>query len=143
MRKETVVRLKALKIKGKVSSGKGEGARFIEFPKVRRQIEEELGFTPYPGTLNLRLAEGELHKRSLLEKAEGKEVSLALGFHAGRVFEASLIEGLPCGVVIPQTPNYPENKIEVIAPIRLRRKLNLEDGDSVKVEIKIGGTSSD
>ena len=41
--------------KGSVFSGNGEGRKFIELPWVKRQIQEKLGFTPYLGTLNIRL----------------------------------------------------------------------------------------
>lgn len=130
--------LKELEIEGKVFSGRGEGAIFLELPEVREEIEEKLGFTPYPGTLNLRLPEGERHKRVLLEKTGGTELSLKSNFYTGIVFEGRLIDGVKCGMVIPQTPDYPEDHLEVIASVRLREKFNLEDGDSVKVKILIG-----
>ncbi|PIU59668.1 riboflavin kinase, partial [Candidatus Bathyarchaeota archaeon CG07_land_8_20_14_0_80_47_9] len=44
-------------IKGKISTGKGEGAQFVKLPWVRKQIIQKLGFTPFPGTLNIRLTE--------------------------------------------------------------------------------------
>jgi riboflavin kinase len=127
--------LKTLCIKGIVFSGKGEGARFIELPWVKRQIVEKLGFTPYHGTLNIELTKEEFEKRDLLEKAQAIEISPVKGFGRGRCFRASLMDKLECAIVIPKVPNYPENVIEVITATNLREKLQLRDGDSVEVRI--------
>ena len=127
--------MKTLRIKGSVFSGKGEGAKFVELSWVKKQIAEKLGFTPHPGTLNLKLIERELKQRALLEKAEAIEISPAKGFSRGRCFKAHLANSLKCTVVIPEVPNYPKDIIEVVAPTNLRRKLQLRDGDSVEVKI--------
>jgi len=127
--------LKILRIKGTVFSGKGEGAKFIELPWVKKQIPEKLGFTPYRGTLNIELTKEEFEKRALLEKAQAIEISPVKGFSRGRCFKANLMDKLECAIVIPKIPNYPENVIEVIAPTNLREKLQLRDGDSVEVKI--------
>jgi len=127
--------LKTLRIKGTVFSGKGEGAKFIELPWVKKQIIEKLGFTPYGGTLNIELTKEEFEKRALLEKAESIEISPVKGFSRGKCFKANVMDKLECAIVIPEIPNYPENVIEVIAPTNLREKLQLRDGDSVEVKI--------
>ena len=127
--------MKTLCIKGTVFSGKGEGARFIELPWVKRQIVEKLGFTPYRGTLNIELTKEEFENRALLEKAQAIEISPVKCFCRGRCFKANLMDRLECAIVIPEIPNYPENVIEIIAPTNLREKLQLRDGDSVEVKI--------
>ncbi len=127
--------MKTLRIKGIIFSGKGEAARFIELPWVKRQIVEKLGFTPYRGTLNIELTKEEFEKRALLEKAQTIEISPVKGFSRGKCFKANVMDKLECAIVIPEVPNYPENVIEVIAPTNLREKLKLRDGDSVEVKI--------
>lgn len=129
--------MKTVNMTGTVFSGEGEGARFMELPWVTEQIEEKLGFTPYPGTLNLKLSREGVKNRSLLQKTAGMQVSLSQGFHTGRIFEASLREDVECGIVIPQIPNYPQDVIEVIASTNLREKLGLEDGDHVEIRIRM------
>ena len=42
---------------------------------------------------------------------------------------------ISCGIVVPGRTHYPEDIIEVIAPMALRRKLGVEDSDSVSVEV--------
>jgi len=121
-----------------VFSGKGEGAKFIKLPWVKKQITEKLGFTPHPGTLNIKLTRESLKLRTLLGKTGAIEISPAAGFHRGRCFKAYLINNLKCAVVIPETPDYPRDIIELIAPINLREKLQLRDGDYVEVKILLG-----
>jgi len=127
--------LKTLCIRGIVFSGKGEGAKFIELPWVKKQIVEKLGFTPYRGTLNIELVKEEFEKKASLERAQAIEVSPVKGFSRGRCFKANLMDKLECAIVIPKIPNYPENVIEVIAPTNVREKLQLRDGDPVEVKI--------
>lgn len=127
--------MKTLHVKGIVFSGKGEGTRFIELPWVKKQITEKLGFTPHPGTLNIKLTKENFKSRASLEKVEAMEISPVIGFHRGRFFKAYLMGNLKCAVVIPEVSNYPRDILEVIAPVNLREKLQLKDGDCVEVKI--------
>ena len=126
--------MKMLRVKGIVFSGSGEGARFIEIPWVRKQITEKLGFIPYAGTLNIKLAEG-IANSKLLKKAKAIEILPAEGFCRGKCFNACFMDTLKCAIVIPEVENYPEDILELIAPINLREKFKLKDGDIVNVEI--------
>ena len=126
--------MKTLQVKGKVFSGSGEGAKFIQLPWVRTQIAEKLGFIPYPGTLNIKTTEGS-HELKLLKKEKTIEISPIEGFCRGRCFKAILMNNLKCAIILPEIPNYPENTIEVIARVNLREKFRLKDGDVVDVEI--------
>ena len=126
--------MKTLCVKGKVFSGKGEGAEFIKLPWVRKQIKEKLGFIPHPGTLNIKLAEDSIRLKSL-KKAESIEISPAMGFCHGRCYNAYLMDNLECAIIAPDVENYPEDIMEIIASINLREKLRLEDGNIVEVRI--------
>jgi riboflavin kinase len=127
--------LETLLIRGKIFSGKGEGAKFVGLPWVKKQIAEKLEFIPYPGTLNIKLAEKDARTKNRLSKAKGIEISSVEGFCNGKCFRAFLRESLKCIVVIPQVPNYPENVLEIIAPIHLRERLRLKDGDVVDIKV--------
>jgi len=126
-----------LRVKGKVCSGSGEGTKFVKLPWVKRQINEKLGFVPYPGTLNIKLSEGNISLKKLLRKAKPIEISPATGFCRGRCFQAYFMDNLECAIVIPEIRNYPEDTIEVIAPINLREKFRLQDDDVVKINIMV------
>jgi len=129
--------LKTLQVKGKVFSGSGEGAKFIQLPWVRTQIAEKLGFIPYPGTLNIKTTEGSRELKKLLKKEKTIEISPIEGFCRGRCFKAILMDNLKCAIIVPEIPNYTENTIEVIAQVNLREKFKLRDGDVIEVKIVI------
>jgi len=121
-------------LRGKVSSGLGEGRKFTQVPWVRRQIQENLRFEPCPGTLNLFLS-SDAQISDLIDKFSGIKISAREGFASGRIYKA-LIAGKVHGAVIrPEVPDYPENLLEIIAPINLRKNLNLRDGDEVEIKI--------
>ncbi|MBC7129766.1 DUF120 domain-containing protein, partial [Candidatus Bathyarchaeota archaeon] len=39
-----------------------------------------------------------------------------------------------CAIIIPEVDGYPGNVMEIIAPVNLREKLGLKDGDIVEVQ---------
>jgi riboflavin kinase, archaea type len=121
---------------GTVFSGEGRGKKFVELPWFKRQVEEKLGFSPYPGTLNLFLTEKNVENRRLLEVSDGLTVEPQTGYYSGIMFRAN-INGLECAVVIPIMPNYPNDVLEVIAPIYLREKLKLTNGSLVTVSVNV------
>ena len=119
--------MKRIEFSGTVTSGDGDGKKFIELPWVKRQITEKLGFTPYAGTLNLKLAEENAKQRKLLEKTPSAKVLPAEGYCEGLLFKA-FIGIVQCAIVVPQVAGYPNDLLEVIASVNLREALQLEDG---------------
>ncbi len=126
-----------MRLSGKVSSGHGEGEKFIKLPWVKKQMETKLGFTPHLGTLNIRLSDEGVKLKRLLKKAKSIEICPVNGFCRGDCFKAYLTNNLECAVVIPEVANYPKDLLEVVAPVNLREKLQLKDGDVVEVKIVI------
>jgi riboflavin kinase len=119
---------------GKIFTGQGEGQRYVNLSWVKQQIKEKLGFNPYPGTLNLRLDEENMKRKVSLEREAKLRLCHSEGYCTGLLFKAS-IGGLPCGVVIPQVENYPDEELEIVADENLRKKLHLHDEDTVKVSV--------
>jgi riboflavin kinase len=128
---------KILCVEGKVFSGSGEGAKFIKLPWVRKQIAEKLGFAPYPGTLNIKLAKNSVKLEKSSKKAESIEISPVTRFCRGRCFKAYLMDDVQCAIVIPEVADYPEDVLEVVAPINLRQKYMLNDEDTVEIKIML------
>lgn len=124
-------------IRGKIFSGKSQGAKFIKLPWVRRQIKKKLGFNPYPGTLNIKLADGVRNFQAVIQKAEPIKISPAPGFYLGKCFMAVAAKRPTCAIVIPQIPDYPEDVVELIAPANLRKALDLKDGDIIEIEMSL------
>jgi riboflavin kinase len=126
---------KTLTIEGKVFSGSGEGAKFIKLSWVRKQIAEKLGFIPYTGTLNVKLTTESITIKKSLKNARAIEISPIKDFCRGRCFPAYFMQDLKCAMIIPEVENYPEYVMEVIAPVNLREKFKLKDGDMVEARI--------
>lgn len=121
---------------GIVFSGRGEGKKFVSLPWVTRQIEEKVGFTPFLGTLNLRLTGEAAKLKSQLQNAHLSSIDPAEGYCPGFVAKAK-IGSLAVAIVVPEVPNYPLDVLEVVAPVCLREKEKLVDGSTVAVEVTV------
>ena len=105
----------------------------------KRQFAQALGFEPYPGTLNLRLEPSGLPTRKRLDHLEWISIE---GFTAdGRTFGRARclpcrIGTTSCGIVVPGRSHYPDDILEIIAPVSLRDAYQLIDADQVKVEVE-------
>jgi riboflavin kinase len=133
-------RPKMLTLSGVVSTGLGEGAYYVRQPGYRRQFEQLLGFTPYPGTLNIKLYDSEVTKRRELEGYPGKIVrgfsENQRSFGEAKCFPATL-NGVECAVVLINRTHHNDTILEVISPVHLRSTLKLTDGTVVNVSVKI------
>ena len=123
-----------IEVKGRVFTGRGEGKKYVELEWVKQQVKEKLGFDPYPGTLNLRLNEENVKHRVLLERGAELRLCHSQGYCTGLMFKAAL-DGMACGVVIPQVEDYPDDVLEVVASVNLKQKLRLRDDDLVTVTV--------
>lgn len=129
-----------LALSGKVMSGTGDGGYYISMPGYRGQVREKLGFTPFPGTLNIVL--GDRSKKAALLNSKG--VELKGFFKQGRMLGAA--KCLPCvvngrakgAVILPLRSHYGPEIIEVISAKNLRKELGLKDGSRVSVEVSQG-----
>jgi CTP-dependent riboflavin kinase len=132
------------KVTGVVFSDMAQGASFMALEWVRRVLREKLGFSPYAGTLNLRLeSTRELSEwRNILESIEGIDIpSPDPSFCRSRCFMArlgnfseGLDERLRVAVLVPQVPGYPADKIEIVASCHIKESLHVRDGDRLTLE---------
>lgn len=123
-----------IKLSGKVFTGKGEGRLFVGYTWVKHEIEEKLGFTPYAGTLNLKLSAESIPQRKVLEASADLRICASEGGCSGLLSKAQ-IGTLECGIIIPNIENYPHDVLEIIAWAYLRERLKLRDGDNVAVKV--------
>lgn len=132
----------SITLEGTVFTGLGEGAYYIAKEQYRRQFLEKLGFDPYPGTLNLKLTtEYDTRTRNELEAYPAVEVE---GFTSeDRTFGPVkcyplIIENKEKGALLTALrSHYDASVLEIIAPVLLRKRLKLKDGNKVKVEVLI------
>lgn len=135
-------RPKTLTFTGRVFSGLGEGAYYVDQPGYGGHFQRLLGFRPYPGTLNLRLPPSQIAGKRELETYPGIVIK---GFEVGgrsfgevRCYRAT-INGIEGAVILIGRTHHDDSVVELIAPVHLRSKLNLKDGGKVKVVVQVGG----
>jgi len=125
-----------LKVSGKVFAGKGEGAYYISQRGYFKQIEAKLGFSPYLGTLNLRLSSlDELNRLMLLYNKPAMKIK---GFTTrertfGDVYCYEVrVKGVANTAVIRSDRTaYDMTTVELISDRYLRKTIGLKDGDAL------------
>jgi len=130
----------SITLEGILFSGLGEGAYYVTKDGYRKQFIEKLGFDPYSGTLNLKLAtEYDMKTRTELEVYPAIEIqgftNESRTFGSVRCYPAVINNKVKGAVVSALRSHYNSSVIEVIAPTFLRNQLKLKDGNKVKVEI--------
>jgi len=119
---------------GTVTRGIGEGALFMSMEHYKKEIKEKLGFDAFPGTLNIKTKENWQHS---LEKKDKITIN---GFEkdgkkfGGATCYMAKLNGIDGSIIIPEINKHKEI-LEFIAPIHIKSKLNIKDGDKVKIQI--------
>jgi riboflavin kinase, archaea type len=127
-----------MKIEGRVIKGVGESKGFLAIEWVDAQLREKFSFPPFPGTLNISLADPQV-QRALKEKGRARLVHKEEGFCDAVLIKGRINGEHPCGVVIPLVENYDEGVLEVVAPVCLKEILHIDDGDMVTLDLDMEG----
>ncbi|WP_458455067.1 DUF120 domain-containing protein [Methanobrevibacter sp.] len=123
-----------MKIDGEVTTGLGKAAYFLSQEFYTLEFKKNLGFIPYPGTLNVIVSEQYLDE--INEKKDNCEniIKPDTEFGAVNYIEAILNDHIEGAIVFPAKTTHDENYLEFIAEKRLRDELNIKDGDIVSLE---------
>ncbi len=127
------------KLTGVVFTDLGQAASFMALEWVQQSLREGLGFSPYPATLNLRLeSENEMAVwREVKRELSGLSITPPNpSFCQARCFLVEIEGKVKGAVLLPGVEGYPVDKIEVIAPVRLKDALRLRDGEKITLEFK-------
>jgi riboflavin kinase len=127
-------------LEGTVFTGLGEGAYYISKEHYRKQFIEKLGFDPYPGTLNLKLTtDYDLKTHTELEAYPAIEIQGFKNedrtFGLVKCYPATIDNKVKGALISALRSHYDSSVVEIIAPVCLRKHLNLKDGYKVKVEV--------
>jgi len=122
---------------GVVFSGLGEGAYYMSQDGYKKQFVDKLGFSPYPGTFNLRVRKENQEDVRMLEASpfiliegftDGKR-----SFGPAKCFHGRIADKFACGLISPVRTHYQGDVVEIISSEYLRKALHVKDGDPVKV----------
>lgn len=127
-------------IRGIVSKGRQEAARFLCVDWVGEQLSEKLGYTPFPGTLNLKLTDPDAIEA--FRELRKSQPILALNSPNASFCDAALYPALfngaaRCAVLWPQMDGQDEAILELVAPEGLRVRFRLEEGSRCSVEVPV------
>lgn len=126
---------------GIIFSDLGQAASFMALDWVQAGLKQCLGFVPYPATLNLRPKTAEdlqAWRRLQSEFAAEPMPPVKDGFCSARIYRAQIFgprnEKLNGAVLVPEVNGYPPDKIELVAPVRVKDHLGVRDGDALTLE---------
>lgn len=138
-----------LVLRGCLCSGVGQGQYFTRLDWVCRQIQQQFGFDPLPGTFNVVIgpeqravlaqvrlqAEEQIippEPSNCLANCVAVSVCALLRSEQNQSYSAAY-DGV---LVTPLLDGYSELLMEIIAPVNLRQALGVRDGDAVEVRIR-------
>jgi riboflavin kinase len=129
-----------LTLEGTVFTGLGEGAYYISKDFYRKQFIKELGFDPYPGTLNLKLStDYDLETRRDLDAYPAIVIkgftSENRTFGLVKCYRVRINNKINGALVFANRSHYDISVLEIVAPMCLRKQLNLAEGQKIKLDI--------
>jgi len=129
-------------LEGRVFAGLGEGAYYMSLPGYVRQMEEKLGFTPFPGTLNVSLlSRDSIENKLMLQKLAPIEIhgfrDERRTFGNVRAIHAIINDNVRGALIFVERSQYDNSVIEVISDVNLRETLGLKDWSMVKVSVEL------
>ncbi|QPV61250.1 CTP-dependent riboflavin kinase [Halosimplex litoreum] len=146
----------SVELHGSITSGMGEGRHYISLPGYMRQFEDRLGYEPFLGTLNVELGEESVRERGRLssfepvtidgweddERTYGPAYCYPAAVEAGDGSEATASDGGEAAsrfedahVITPERTHHGDDQLEIIAPVKLRDELGLEDGSPLTIHV--------
>lgn len=129
-------------LKGKLVTGTGQGKYYISRPSYLKSFKTKLGFTPYHGTLNIRIGSEDKNNLDLIR---GSWPTIITGFEGeerefGDVLcyplEVINLDAKAAGIR-PTRTHHGENILEIISDVCIRDKMNLEDGDEITIKFSL------
>jgi riboflavin kinase len=126
------------KMSGMVQSGLGEGKYYLSFKQYSDQVKEKLGFSPFIGTLNIKADEHELEnfRANLAEIYLDGFNTAERSFGGLKAYSVKINSKVNGAMIFPDRSHLPGDTAEIIAPLQLRKKFSLKDGDKIIIEAK-------
>jgi len=130
------------RLTGVIFSDLGQASSFMALDWVQHLLNQRLGYHPFPATLNIRPKGAEDWQvwRRVQTEQFGTPLTQAADGHCGAKLYRVAIRHQGNGVkmdgavLVPEVDDYPQDKIEIVAPVRLKDYFQVNDGDQLTVE---------
>ena len=126
-------------LRGRLITGSGQGKHFTQREWARAQFLDKLGFDPFPGTINLIVDDPESMKvwNRLMDTPGVRIDNPNPGQHDcdARCYPVSIDGQIDAAIVLPEVAGDSPVQIEIIAAVGVRAALDVDDGDSLRLEI--------
>jgi len=130
--------MKRATITGELATGLGKATGFTRIDWAREAFRTHLGIDPYPGTVNILMRTAEARAAWARVKSRPGIVlpPPRPDWCGSRCYRARIEGRIEAAIILPEVDSYPENQIELIAPVAVRAALGIGDGDAVTIEIE-------
>jgi len=131
-----------VELKGTLVSGMGEGAYYMSLKGYTGQFRKQIGYVPFPGTLNVKLLGQEyIETAEQFIPLDGNQIK---GFSDGKrtygwvkCFKAKLNNSINCDLIILERTHHDNSVIELISKFNLRDKAKIKNGSTLTIKIPI------
>jgi HAD superfamily hydrolase (TIGR01549 family) len=126
-----------MSINGYLVPGLGLAKNLTRIDWVRRQLIDRVGIDPHPGTLNLNLKDDTSLScwRDWCSMAGESIEPEEPDFCRARCYPVRVEGRFPAAVLLPETADYPVDKMELVAALPLRTHLSLTDNARIRVDL--------
>lgn len=134
----------SITLHGRIFTGLGEGAYYVQLEGYRKQFRKKLGFDPFPGTLNMQLlTEADVNEFQLLKATIGIEIhgfeNVGRSFGPVTCYPATVNGKQNAAILLIERTHHHPNVVELIASKNLREQLGVTDDDVLKVSASLSG----
>ena len=98
-----------MKIDGEVTTGLGKAAYFLSKEFYTNEFKKNLGFIPYPGTLNVIVSDKHLDEINEIKNNCENLIKPDKGFGAVKYIKAKLNDEINGAIVFPAKTTHEEN----------------------------------
>lgn len=124
-----------MKLLGKIVSGIGKGTFFMSQDFYKAQFQEKVHFTPFEGTLNLKIDSDSINSMKTLPKNKFGLIHGEGKFGDVKYIEANINNEINGALVFPAKSEHDEDVLEFITDKNLRKQFQFMDGDEVTIII--------
>ena len=131
-----------IELRGEIVAGMGEGAYYMSLKGYTKQFKSQIGYVPFPGTLNVKLYQKEyVEAIQLFDDFDAKKID---SFSDGKrtygwvkCFTAKLNRTINCQLIRLERTHYDNSIIELISKNSICKTANLKLGSKVSIKIII------